>query len=244
MGGRLRTGRPDRGEAAVAAYAAPAGPDSWHRVTDCRQCSARQQALFGALGEADLDQSRLGVTNAVLPPGTLHLPERQAADALYSVRRGLVKLLERSPAAPPAHIVRLLGRGAALGLEGLEEGVYWHSAIALQETDLCRIPLEVVRRLQAGNPLLVDRLFRQWEAYLAFADRWITELSTGPVRSRVRCLLALLVEVSDRPAGQIELPFSDDLAAIPGASVESVSRTLAELKRGKVLVRVAPRTYT
>jgi CRP-like cAMP-binding protein len=49
--------------------------------------------------------------------------------------------------------------------------------------------------------------------------------------------------MSDCPVGQIELPFSDDLAAILGASVESVSRTLGELKRGKVLVRVAPRTY-
>ena len=198
--------------------------------------------MFAGLRGSDFDQIFEPIRSAVVPAGTILYTQDQPADAVYTVRWGLVKLVKRSPENAP-RIVRLLGPGAAVGLEAIKEGLYWHAALAMRETSLCRIPLKMVDRLQAQNPRVADRLILQWERYLMTADRWITELSTGPVKARARRLLELLVELSDSGSGEIELPSVEDLAAILGASVESVSRAMAELKRGKVITRVAPRTY-
>jgi len=211
-------------------------------VVDCRRCAVRQQALFSALRGSDFDHLLILIRSAVVPAGTQLYAEDEAGDAIYTVRWGLMKLLKRAPEGG-ARIVRVLGPGAAVGLEALKEGVYWHTAIALRETGLCRIPFRVVEQLQEHNRQVAERLIGQWEKYVEYADRWITELSGGPVKPRVRRLMGFLVEVTGSDAGEIEVPSVDDLAAILGASVESVSRAMAELKRGKVLTRVAPRTY-
>ena len=163
-------------------------------------------------------------------------------DAVYTVRWGLVKLVKQSPEDSP-RIVRLLGPGAAVGLESLKEGIYWHAAVTMRETGLFRIPVKAIDRLQAHNAQVAEQLITQWETYVEYADRWITELSAGPVKVRVCRLIGFLIEITHSASGEIELPSVEDLAAILGASVESVSRATAELKRSKALIRVAPRTY-
>lgn len=215
---------------------------SWDTIADCRRCAVRQQALFSALRGSDFDPVLNLIRSAVVPAGTRLYAEDEAAEAIYTVRWGLVKLVKRAPEGGD-RIVRLLGPGAAVGLEALKEGVYWHTAIPLRETSLCRIPFRVVEELQGHNQQVAERLIGQWERYVDYADRWIVELSGGPVKPRVRRLMAFLVEITGSDAAEIEVPAVDDLAAILGASVESVSRAMAELKRGQVLRRVAPRTY-
>ena len=215
---------------------------SWDEVADCRHCALRQHALFAPLRGSDFSQAFLPVRRAVVPAGTVLYSEQEPAEALFIVRWGMVKLSKQSP-EKITRIVRLLGAGSAVGLEGLQEGVYWHTATAMQDTGLCRIPFQVIDGLQTRNRQLAERVVHQWEQYLAYADRGLTELSTGPVKTRVRHLVALLAELEARPSGEFALPNIHDLAAILGASVESVSRAMAELKRAGVLTRVAPHTY-
>ena len=215
---------------------------AWDDVADCRHCAVRRLALFAALRGSDFDRVLALIRSAVVPAGTLLYREDDPADAVYTVRRGLVKLVKGSPEGS-SRIVRLLGPGAAVGLEALKEGVYWHSAIPIRETGLCRIPFEAFDRLQGHNDQVTDRLLTQWEKYVEYADRWITELSSGAVKTRIYRLMALLVEIAGGDASAIELPSVQDVAAILGVSVESVSRAIADLKRNKVLSRVAPRTY-
>jgi len=221
----------------------PPCPDAiWDAVADCRRCAIRGQALFSPLRGSDLGRSLDPIRSATLPAGSILYAEGGTAQAIYTVRRGLVKLVKQTPEGTK-RIVRLLGPGAAVGLEGLRQGVYWHDAITMGQTGLCCLPFQVIDQLQLQNAQLVDRLLTQWEKYVEYADRWITELSTGVVRSRVNRLMWLLVELTDSDTGEIELPCIEDLADILGASVESVSRAMADLKRGKVLIRTAPRTY-
>ncbi len=139
--------------------------------------------------------------------------------------------------------MRLLGRGAALGLEALTHGLYWHTAVALRQVELCRIPLPVFQELRSRNVQLAERVVEQWEAQINCADRWLAELNVGTVAERVHRLLALLTELEGGEAHRIELPPMTDIASILGTSRESVSRTLAGLKRGPALRRVAPHTY-
>jgi CRP-like cAMP-binding protein len=215
---------------------------AWESTVDCRHCAIRQQSLFAALRGTDFDQVFPAIKSAIVPAGTVLYTESDPADAIYTVRWGVVKLAKRSPQGTD-RIVRLLGPGAAVGLEGLQEGVHWHTATALQQSGLCRIPFQVIDQLQVHNAQLAERLVLQWEHYVEYADRWITELTAGSVKTRVVRLLNLLVEVTSNTSAEIELPSVHDLAAVLGTSVESVSRATAELKRDEVLTRIAPRTY-
>jgi CRP-like cAMP-binding protein len=214
----------------------------WEGTADCRHCPVRQQALFSALRGSDFDQMFSPIRSAIVPAGTVLYTESAPADAIYTVRWGVVKLSKRAPDGV-MRIVRLLGPSAAVGLEGLQEGLHWHTATTLQQTGLCRIPFQVIDQLQAQNAQVAERLVMQWERYVEYADRWITDLTAGSVKTRVYRLIKLLVEVTSNTSGEIELPSVHDLAAVLGTSVESVSRATAELKRDEVLTRIAPRTY-
>ena len=214
----------------------------WDTLADCRHCAMRRQALFSALRAPDFEHIFLPIRSAVCPRDTILYQQDQAADAVYSIRRGMLKLIKHS-AAEGDRIVRLLGRGAATGLEALTHGLYWHTATALRELEVCRIPLGVFDELQARNVQLSDRMVGQWEHQVIEADRWLAELGSGTLHERVRRLVRVLAEMDAADGNLLELPPMADLANILGASRESVSRTLAELKRGSALRRVAPRTY-
>ena len=216
--------------------------EHWPGMADCRHCRLRGEGLFSAVRGTDFDHLFLPVRTADFPRRTVLYREGQHADAVFALREGMVKLIKRTPDGDE-RIVRLLGRHAAMGLEALTHGIYWHTAEALREVDVCRIPLAVFDKLQARHAGISERVVGQWEDQVRCADRWLAELSAGPVHERVRRLLRLLAELDGDNGHHLQLPPMADLANILGTSRESVSRTLAELKRDRTLRHVAPRTY-
>ena len=214
----------------------------WPGMADCGHCRLRGQGLFSAVRGTDFDHLFVPVRTADFPRRTVLYREGEHADAVFALRAGMVKLIKRTPDGDE-RIVRLLGHGAAIGLEALTHGVYWHTAEALREVDLCRIPLAVFDELQARHAGISERVVGQWEDQVSCADRWLVEFSAGPVQERVRRLLRFLAELDGDNGRRLQLPPMADLANILGTSRESVSRTLAELKRDQTLRHVAPRTY-
>jgi CRP-like cAMP-binding protein len=102
----------------------------------------------------------------------------------------------------------------------------------------------MVKKLVNKSSKLAEQLMRQWQAGVVKADYWITRLTSGTVESRVACLLKILVQFDGKQEKTIiRLPPNTDMAAIVNATVESVSRTVAKLKRARVLRRVEPHTY-
>lgn len=215
---------------------------NWERGADCRHCEVRRHALFSPLRGPDFERVLPSIQSAVCPKGTLLYREDQAADYVYSVRRGMLKLIKHSNAEGD-RIVRLVGRGAATGMEALTHGLYWHTAVSLREMELCRIPLHAVDELQTRNIQLSDQMIGHWERQVVDADRWLAEIRTGPLLKRVGRLVRMLAEMDTPEGNRLELLPMSDLANILDASRESVSRVLAELKREQILRRIAPRTY-
>jgi len=216
--------------------------DGWPITADCRHCKVRGQGLFSVLRGRDLDQLVPPVRAGVFPRQTLLYREGQRADAVLAVREGTVKLVKHASDGEE-RIVRVLGRGAAIGLEALTHGVYWHTAEALSSVDLCRIPLAVFDALKPRHAGLSERMIHQWQGQLRCADHWLVELSTGPVHERVRRLLVFLSEIDGSNGQRLQLPSTADLAKVLGTTRESVSRAVAELKRSGALARVGPHTY-
>ena len=215
----------------------------WRGRSDCVHCSIRGMMLFSQLPEHSFGHLLQPIDNQHYPPDSILYREDQQGDAVFSIRRGLVKLLCEGVDGGQ-RIVRLLGRGDVAGLEVLDKGVrYRHTAVAVGDVDLCSIPLVTLKDLERQHPELCNRLRQQLQAQVNRADHWIKHLNTGVARVRIAHLLLLLTTIAADRNGDIELLPRDDMAAVCGVTKETASRIVAEFKRDGWLVKVAPNTF-
>ena len=77
--------------------------------------------------------------------------------AVFTVRTGVVKLVQYLPNGT-YRIVRLLTQGRTARLEATVGEPYSHSAVAVRESLVCRIPSATVEQLRTKNPDLCKRL--------------------------------------------------------------------------------------
>lgn len=212
------------------------------RESDCLHCALRASALFSALERAELNHQLQPIHNGLVDPDTLIYQQGDPAEAVFTVRSGVVKLIGQVADEPP-RILRLLGRGAAIGLEVIEERVYEHTAIAMREVSLCRIPKFVIQKLAQQSPRLSVGLIAKWREHAFWSDRWIGTMCRGQLKDRAVAFIRLLAEISGDSPEAVRLPLTSDMADILGCSPEGISRCMAEMKRQGLLERVAPWTY-
>ncbi len=207
--------------------------EAWKGVADCGQCLLRESALFSGLEEADFATMHQPINQFVVPAGERIYASGDPAETMFTIRSGLVKLVQYLPDGTQ-RIVRLLRSTDVLGIESLVERSYQHDAFALRSTELCRYPASAVSKLSASNPKLHDELMRRWHRALMDADTWLTEMSTGPARLRVARLLLRLAD--DTPEHRCKLFSREDMGAMLGITTETTSRVTAEFKRQGVIV--------
>jgi CRP/FNR family transcriptional regulator len=202
--------------------------EAWTGVADCMNCNIRQSVLFAGLEEADFRELHRPIDQLDFGAGATLYRAGEEGASLFTIRSGLVKLTHYMPDGGQ-RIVRLLRKTDVLGLECTISEAYQHTAIALQPTEVCRLPAPCVKRLLRGNQQLFHTLMAKWYRALSDADRWIVDLSTGTARERVIRLLLWLSELEEGDACSL---FSrEDLGAVLGLTTETASRTMAELKR-------------
>ena len=215
-------------------------PDAaWEGLADCRRCDVRDRVLFCDLLEPELDLLRHPIDEIVFDAGSPLYCEGDKGYWVFTVRSGLVKLVQYLPEGNQ-RIVRLLRPGAAAGLETVLGRSYEHSAVALHATRVCRIPVALIRDLNAETPRLHEQLMARWHQSVHDADAWLTRLSTGSARARLaRFVLSLPVG----PRGECELFAIDDLGAMLGITPETASRIMAELKRNAAVTPLSGNLY-
>ena len=202
--------------------------EAWTGIANCRTCAIRQSVLFAGLDEADFDSIHRPIEQFSFTPGATIYRTDDLADSIYTIRSGLVKL-SHFGADGTQRIVRLMRWSDAVGLEALLLDRYEHTAIALHHTEVCRIPRAVVRDLLTRKPHLFNELMARWHRALSDSDRMIVEFNTGQARHRV---VRLLIWLAERNGGErCDLFGREDLGALLGLTTETVSRTMAELKR-------------
>lgn len=212
--------------------------DAWKGNADCQSCGIRDLVLFADLNEDDFSLIHLPIDDMDFESGSVLYSAGAEGDFIYTIRSGLLKLVQYLPDGTQ-RIVRLLKRGATAGLEATLRQPYEHTAIALQAVVVCRIPRLVVDRLSRETPRLHAQLMQRWYQSLRQADEWLTELSTGKASQRLARLLLHLVE----PDGTVSLFPREDLGAMLGITTEHASRTVAELKRQEAIFELAPNRY-
>lgn len=205
---------------------------AWRGVERCRSCAIRHLVLFADLQQQDFDAIHQPIDDLELNDGDILYRQGDQGSSVFTVRSGLVKLVQRLPNGD-RRIVRLLRQGDVAGLERTLKQPAEHDAIALAGVSVCRIPLAVVETLAQQTPNLYQQLLQRWQHALSAADLWLTHLSTGKALVRVARLLLYLQRSC--LATQFYLPGREDMGAMLGVTTESASKAVAELRRRGLL---------
>lgn len=214
---------------------APEAPPARH--ADCANCQMRDLVLFADLTLEELAEIHEPILDFRAEPGRVLFDIGGSARHVYTLRSGLVKLTRWTSEGTP-RVVGLARPGALLGIEALVEPKHRTGAVVLRGGDLCRIPVEVIHRLQGRSARLQRRLAERWHASLDGSQRWLTDMNTGTAERR---LAHLVLFVAEAQAASAPLFARDDIAAMLGLTAETVSRTLQQFVRnGWVRVRRQP----
>ncbi|MGB5199982.1 MAG: Crp/Fnr family transcriptional regulator [Sedimenticolaceae bacterium] len=206
--------------------------EAWSGEADCKNCALRDSVLFAGLQETDFEKIHQPINQFLLQPGHVLYHAGDQGDRLFTVRSGLIKLVQYLPDGSQ-RIVRLVRKTDVTGLEALLGKPYQHDALVMQPTEICCLPVSTVRALSKDNPDLHIELLNRWHRALSEADAWLTELSTGPAKERIGRLLLRLVQGEDPPV--CTLFGREDLGAMLAITTETASRTIAEFKRKGLL---------
>ena len=200
----------------------------WIGRAKCAVCDVRRFVLFSGLADRDLDAILQPIDNLHVPQNATLYEQNAAAPFVYTLRHGLIKLKVDLPNGGQ-RIVRLLRPGDVAGMETLVGERYHHTAIALRDADVCRIPREVVMQLDKTNPSVHQALQQRWQRSVDQADHFIVALSTGPAEARMARLLITLGCTGTLP--ETLMPSREDMGALLGITTETASRIMAEFKR-------------
>lgn len=205
---------------------------AWKGTSDCRNCGIRDMVLFADLNEQDFGLIHAPIDDLEFHAGQALYAEGQAALGVFTLRKGMVKLV-RVTADGRQRIVRVLRPGDVVGLESLATAHYVNEAVALTDVSVCRIPLAVMQTLNANSPRIHKRLMETWQRALREADDWLAEVNFGTARQRV-CSFILKMRSTADPT-QTTLFGRDDMGAMMDLKLETVSREISALVRQGVI---------
>jgi len=201
---------------------------AWRGTADCRHCGIRDMVLFADLRDEDFDLIHAPIDDLEFAPGHSFARMGETATSLFTVRAGMVKLV-RNTVDGRQRIVRVLRSGDVAGLEALMGPVYDADAVALTNVKVCRLPLQVVQRLNRETPRLHQRLLEKWHRNLKEADDWLADLNFGNARQRVAGLILKMRSGYD--TSLVTLFSREDMGAMLDLKLETVSRTLNAFAR-------------
>ena len=110
---------------------------------------------------------------------------------------------------------------------------YDADAIALTSVRVCRLPLQVIQRLNRETPRLHQRLLERWHRSLKEADDWLADLNFGNARQRLAGLI--LKMRTDQDPTLCTLFSREDMGAMMDLKQETVSREISALVKAGAL---------
>jgi CRP/FNR family transcriptional regulator, polysaccharide utilization system transcription regulator len=199
---------------------------------ECATCTCRVQSLFKSCAMEELESITNNKCFHTYKKGQVIFHEGNRPFGLFCVYEGKVKV-SRMNAEGKEQIVRLAKPGDTLGYRSLiENSKYSASAIALDDTKACFVPLSDFNRLVDNNVKVASDLMKMLARALGESQDRMIHMATKPVRERLAEALLILKNTYEKP-GEEKFTISisrEDLAAIVGTAKETVIRFLSELK--------------
>lgn len=201
---------------------------------DCDNCAIRSVALFGEIDRQTILRLHDQARQLEEPAGAVLYREGMPAEAAFTLREGIIKLVRDQPGGR-SQIVRLLVGGDFFGAEGLFGEPHHHSAFALTPVALCRLPNTLLEQLRAEDPNFTDAMLGRWRRALSEVESLALELGNRKAEERVASFLLQWQRKHGAQAQWLPLPLSrSELGELLGLRVETVSRVMARWKRQRL----------
>jgi CRP/FNR family transcriptional regulator len=200
----------------------------------CEDCEIRTLAVCGALSHEELPRLAAIAHRRELKAGQMLFDEGEIAEEVFTLTSGMVKLYKLMSDGR-RQITGFLVGGDFLGLAFGRTYVY--SAEAVVDSTMCRFRRAGFLKLLEDFPSIEMALLGRTSTELAAAQDQILLLGRKTARERVATFLLSLCRrqrIGER--GSLRLPMSrTDIADFVGLTIETVSRTLTQLRREGVI---------
>jgi CRP/FNR family transcriptional regulator len=163
-----------------------------------------------------------------------------AADALYLIARGRVKLCRVETATGREAVIDILSAGSLFGESALyTAGSREKCAIAYENSRLLRIPVGDFQEGMAENRELYDYTFRLIGQRLARAERMVADFALDAIPARLEKLLLEFSRrygINETNGVLIDIPLPHrEIASIVGSTRESVTVRLNAMRRDGII---------
>jgi len=205
-------------------------------MNPCGACPVRILTVCAALEPEELRRLADIAQNARIEASQTLFGEGDAADTLYNVTSGTVKLFKLLPDGR-RQITGFLMPGDFLGLAVNDH--YAYTAETVTTCSLCRFPRRKVEALLDEFPKMQRRLFSMASNELAAAQDQMLLLGRKTAREKICSFLLMLSQRAARRGHKenpVYVPMSRaDIADYLGLTTETVSRTFTQLKTAGVI---------
>jgi len=202
----------------------------------CAACPIREFAVCSALDDWELDRLNAIRMATEVPHGATLFDEGAAADYVYNLTAGSMKLYKLLPDGR-RQITGFVFPGDFLGLANDKEYVY--AAEAITDVALCKFKRSQLDGLLNEFPQLESRLLGMSRDELVEAHNQMLLLGRKTARERIASFLLMLSNRSEElgfSTNPVGVPMSrNDIGDYLGLTTETVSRTLTRLKRSGVI---------
>ena len=200
---------------------------AWQGNSDCESCSIRSSALFAELNEEDFSKIHTPIDDFRYESNAPIYGQGDDGQYVYTLREGYVKLIHLNPDGS-ARIVRLVRPGDLFGMEVLLENQYKHSAAALTNVHVCKIPKNIISTLGEESPRLHRQIVKKWGEALSQSESWFSEINTGRIEIR---LARFFIQLAKQSGTHTIAPIfkREDMGLMMDVKFETISRALASM---------------
>ena len=210
---------------------------AWQGNSDCNSCSIRSSVLFAELNEEDFSKIHEPIDDLRFEANSGIYTQGDTAEYVYTLRDGYIKLLHINSDGS-GRIVRLVVPGDLFGMESLLGDSYTHSAAALSNVHLCRIPKRIISSLGEESPRLHRQIVKKWGEALAQSESWFSEINTGRIEVRLARFFLRVAKVSGDMA--VAPVFKrEDMGLMMDVKFETISRALASMADQGIISNVS-----
>ena len=202
----------------------------------CAQCSVRLIAFCGILEDKDILQLETISKNKNIPKGNSIFLQGDEVKTVYNINQGSVKIYKLSHDGRK-QIVGFMYPGDFLGMS--DQDLFTYNAEALEDTKLCQFNKTVLENFFLKFPKVESKILNLVNHELAAAQDQIFLLGKYSAKER---LLQFFLNISSQREKlgwggnpiRLSMPRSD-IANYLGLTIETVSRTLSELKNDQII---------
>lgn len=207
----------------------------------CLTCPVRNRSIFSDLPEENLENTIKDFHTQVVvfkSGETIFHENGDSAGSAYTLRKGLVKITKSLPDGR-VQIVRVLMTGDLFGFDGFAGENYNHTATAMTECEVCRLPLEDLADLRKSHSEIDQSMMSRWIKNLRHTEDMLLELGAKKASEKLASFILNLSQSDNKsrlnePQEDVWTPLylsRSEIGSLLGLTIETVSRFFSDWKR-------------